>query len=172
MIGFSYTCTCYFLIYVVLDILYKLLPLCESPYWLTKVELLQTLSCLDFTIIALFEENVPESILSDVVFKLIGDNDYRYVRMFIYCFHSFPPPLINRVRSMACECLVSLVSKLTLDGNPLLAHLKRNTRLFSHLYLTEIEFSFAGVTDTLVKQNILPPIGLDHILWYLMGYVR
>lgn len=64
---------------VVLDIVHKLLPLGESSYWLTKVELLQTLGCIDFTILSLFDKNVAEVILKHVVFKLIGDGDYRYV---------------------------------------------------------------------------------------------
>ena len=66
------------MIHAVVDILHKLLPLSESPYWLTKVELLQTLGCLNFTILALLQKKMPEIVLNGVVFKLIGDNDYRY----------------------------------------------------------------------------------------------
>lgn len=60
------------------DIVRRLLPLGEISYWLTKVELLQTLACLDYTILALFDKKISEVILKHVVFKLIGDNDYRY----------------------------------------------------------------------------------------------
>lgn len=74
---------------------------------------------------------------------------------------------------MVCECLVSLVSTLTLDGNPLLAHLKtKSGQSFSHFLSTSIEFSFAGIADTLVKPTISPPIGLDHVLWFLQWSVR
>lgn len=74
---------------------------------------------------------------------------------------------------MACECLVSLASSLTVDGSPLLAHLKRKSgKLFAHFLSTNIEFSFAGIADTLVKATILPPIGLNHILWFLLGSIR
>ena len=74
---------------------------------------------------------------------------------------------------MACECLISLASCMTLDSNSLLSHIKMESAiLYSHLNSTSIEFSFAGIADTLVKQIILPPIGLDHILWYLFGCLR
>ncbi len=74
---------------------------------------------------------------------------------------------------MACECLVSLASTLILDGNTLLAHVKiKFEELFSHLYSTTIEFSFAGIADTLIKEAISPPIGLNHIVWFLMGSLR
>lgn len=59
------------------DIVHRLLPLGEITYWLTKVELLQTLGCLDYTILSLYDKKVSEVILNHVVFKLIGDNDYR-----------------------------------------------------------------------------------------------
>lgn len=74
---------------------------------------------------------------------------------------------------MACECLVSLASTLTLDGNPLLAHLKtKSGHMFSHFLSTSIDFSFAGIADSLVKPTISPPIGLDHVLWFLLWSVR
>lgn len=74
---------------------------------------------------------------------------------------------------MACECLVSLASSLALNGNSLLAHVKfKSAELFSHLHSTSIEFSFAGIADTLVKQPILPPMGLEYILWFLQGSLR
>lgn len=80
---------------------------------------------------------------------------------------------VIRVRGMACECVVSLASSLVLDGNPLLAHVKlKSAELFSQLHSTNIEFSFAGIADTLVKQSIPPPIGLDHMLWFLLGSLR
>lgn len=59
------------------DIVHKLLPLGESSYWLTKVELLETLSCLDFTVLSFYDAQITEVILQSIVFKLIGDSDYR-----------------------------------------------------------------------------------------------
>lgn len=64
-------------IYAVIEILHKLLPFRESPYWLTKVELLQTLGCLDFTSLAVLDSQLPEVVLSEVIFKLLGDIDHR-----------------------------------------------------------------------------------------------
>lgn len=57
--------------------MHKLLPLAESSYWLTKVELLQTLGCLDYTILPLYDKTLPEVVLNQVVFKLVGDSDFR-----------------------------------------------------------------------------------------------
>lgn len=74
---------------------------------------------------------------------------------------------------MACECLVSLASSLTLEGNSLLAHAKiQSAELFSHYLSTSIEFSFAGIAETLVRPTIPPPIGLDHVLWFLQFSLR
>lgn len=66
------------------DIVHRLLPLGENSYWLTKVELLQTLGCLDYTILSLYDKKVCEVILNRVVFKLIGDSDYRCVYWFLH----------------------------------------------------------------------------------------
>lgn len=74
---------------------------------------------------------------------------------------------------MACECLVSLASTLIFDKNMLLAHVNiKFEELFTHLHSTTIELSFAGIADTLTKQTVSPPIGLSHILWFLLGSVR
>jgi hypothetical protein len=73
---------------------------------------------------------------------------------------------------MACECLVSLASTLTLEGNPVLAHLKtKSGQMFSHFLSTSIEFSFAGIADTLAKPTVAPPIGLEYVLWFLLWLV-
>jgi hypothetical protein len=63
----------------ILDIIYRLLPLGEIAYWLTKVELLQTLGCLDYTVLSTLDKALPQVILNRVVFRLIGDSDYRYL---------------------------------------------------------------------------------------------
>lgn len=74
---------------------------------------------------------------------------------------------------MACHCLASLASSLSLHENPLLAHVKvKSSELFFHLHSTNIEISFAGIADTLVKEPILPPIGLNYILWLIVGSLR
>ena len=74
---------------------------------------------------------------------------------------------------MACECLVSLASTLIFDTNMLLAHINvKFEELFAHLHSTTIELSFAGIADTLVKKAVSPPIGLNHILWFLLGSIR
>ena len=65
--------------WAVVDIVQKLLPLGESTYWLTKVELLETFGCLDFTVLSLFDKKAAEVFLQSLVFKLIGDSDYRHV---------------------------------------------------------------------------------------------
>ena len=65
-------------LHAVIDILHKLLPFRESSYWLTKVELLQTLGCLDFTSLALLDSQLPEVVLNAVIFQLLGDVDHRY----------------------------------------------------------------------------------------------
>lgn len=162
----------------VLEVLKKLLPLCESSYWLTKAELLQTLACLDFTILALQDKRLPENVLYDVVFKLLGDNDHRYAlsfapimllqKYFLFCF-------VRRVRASACECLVSLASNMTLDENLLLAHVKKKSELlFSHLRCSNMAFTctFSGITHMLEKKVVLPPIGIEHIIWHLLSGLR
>ena len=78
-----------------------------------------------------------------------------------------------RVRASACECLVSLASNMTLDENLLLAHIKKKSELlFSHLRCSNTAFSFAGITHMLSKKVVLPPIGMEHIIWHLLGGLR
>lgn len=74
---------------------------------------------------------------------------------------------------MACHCLASLASNLSLHEDSLLAQVTvKSPELFFHLHFTSIGFSFAGIADTLVKEPILPPIGLNHILWLILGSLR
>ena len=74
---------------------------------------------------------------------------------------------------MACHCLASLGSSLSLNENPLLAHAQvKSSELFHHLHSTSIGFSFAGISDTLTKEPISPPIGLKYILWLILGSLR
>lgn len=61
----------------VVEFVYKLLPLRESSYWRTKIQLLETLGGLDFTSIAVYAPHLPETVLTDVVFNLLGDSDHR-----------------------------------------------------------------------------------------------
>lgn len=83
-------------VYTVVDVVHELMPLSESSYWLTKIELLQTLGCLDYTALSLYDNKLSENVLKQVIFKLIGDNDYRYI---IICLSdSLVIILIPRVR--------------------------------------------------------------------------
>lgn len=63
------------------DIIHRLLPLRCSSYWLTKVELLQTLFCLDLTALAIVEEGLPETVLFGVVLVMLKDPDHRFGRV-------------------------------------------------------------------------------------------
>lgn len=77
------------------------------------------------------------------------------------------------MRNAACECLVNLASCLKLDETSLVPHLKViSEELFSHLNISAMNFSFAGLADTLAKKAITLPIGLDHILCFLLGGIR
>ncbi len=58
----------------------KLVQLANSSYWLTKVELLQTLHCLDFTVLSLQNRNLADSIYYGVILDLLDDNDHRFVQ--------------------------------------------------------------------------------------------
>ncbi len=81
-----------------IEILHKLLPFRESSYWLTKVELLQTLGCLDFTSLAVLDSQLPEVVLSEVIFKLLGDVDHRYMYMYYMCI------ILNGIRLSIWIC--------------------------------------------------------------------
>ena len=56
-----------------------LLPFRSSPYWLAKVELLRTVSCLPLTALSISQPQLPRTILTHVVFSLLGDQDHRSV---------------------------------------------------------------------------------------------
>lgn len=70
-----------------LAILHALLPLRASSYWLTKVELLQTLACLDFTSLALVDHKLPAVALNEIVFPLLADTDHRSANRDYFCFN-------------------------------------------------------------------------------------
>lgn len=72
---------------------------------------------------------------------------------------------------MACHCLASLASSLYLQEDSLLAHVKiKSHELFFHLHSTSIGFSFAGIANAL--EQISPPVGLNYILWLILGSLR
>lgn len=62
---------------------------------------------------------------------------------------------------------------MTLDENLLLAHVKMKSELlYSHLRCSSMEFTFAGITHMLSKTTVLPPIGIEHIIFYLLSGLR
>ena len=73
----------------------------------------------------------------------------------------------------ACETLVSLAPCLQLTSQPLLACAQwEASRLFSHLHSTTIQLSLAGIADSTAKIRPLSPMGLEHLLWFLLGNIR
>ena len=76
----------------------------------------------------------------------------------------------NRVRSVSCECLVSLVRTFTQDENLELVNAKKESlQLFFRLDMANWSFGFNSITYKTSETMILPPLGLDCILWYLQA---
>lgn len=169
-------------------IIQKLLPLHTSPYWLTKVELLQTLSCLEFNSLAMTDSHLPDAVLKGVIFTLLADSDHRWAltsKLLGACFIWFwvfvclrqtyfsMYSWFFRVRTAACEALVSVASCLQLTGQPLLGYAQwEASYLFSHLHSKTIQLSLAGIADSAAKALPRSPMGLEHLLWFLLGNVR
>ena len=172
-------------------ILHKLLPLHKSSYWLTKVELLQTLSCLEFNSLAMTDSHLPDAVLKGVIFTLLADSDHRWAitRKSVGCLFRLLLPVMNscipltnlfsmcawffRVRTAACEALVSVASCLQLTGQPLLGYAQwEASHLFSHLHSKTIQLSLAGIADSAAKALPRSPMGLEHLLWFLLGNIR
>ena len=154
----------------VATIIELLLPLRESTYWLTKVELLQTLGCLYFTDLALTDPDLPQTVLEGVVFMLLGDTDHRYAT---HCIAYRRCNVSFRVRCAACDCLVCMAPTLQLSGGePLLASAQWHaSQLFSHLHSSTTQLSLAGIADSMAKLRPLAPMGLEYMLWFLLGNV-
>ena len=68
---------------------------------------------------------------------------------------------------------MSLASNMTVEENLLLAHVKKESEsLFSHLCCTNVVFIFSDATHMLSKKVVLPPVGIEHIIWHLLGGLR
>lgn len=159
-----------------------LLPFRSSPYWLAKVELLRTVSCLPLTALAISQPQLPHTILTHVVFSLLGDQDHRSVSgqlelkravglqssfpLFLHC-------LSHRVRTAAAEAMVTLAACLQMTSQPLLAHAHwEASRTFAHLLCPSQQLSLASIGDATPKSRPSTPLGLQHMLWFLLGNVR
>ena len=76
------------------------------------------------------------------------------------------------VRAVACQCLVMMAPNVQICGDPIFAHAKwQSTQLFSHLQSVNIELSLAGIGDSFSKKHPNVPLGLKHILWFLLGNI-
>ena len=134
-------------------LLRSVLPLSSSPYWLTKVELLQTLSPVEYTSLAAADPTLPHIVLHGIVLPLLSDTDHR-------------------VRGAACEALVSLVPRLKLTPRWVLAHAQREAaRAFSHLLSSTAQLTMAGIQDTKSKHRPEHPLCLDEVLDYLLHHL-
>lgn len=145
----------------------------SSTYWLAKVELLRTLACLPLTALALSLPSLPHSLLSLCVFPLLGDNDHRSATSITmvttaYCYIHF-----LRVRTAASEAIVQLVPSLQMNCDPVLAHAWwESSREFPcpHTEAPQLSLASVGVHGT---KTIPPtPLGLQHVLWFLVGHIR
>ena len=144
-----------------MSIIRRLLSFREGSYWLTKVELLLTLSCLDFTSLAIAENRLPKEIINDIVFPLLGDSDHRCeflavdvclsilcVCLYVFVYMCVCLYVYIRVRTAACECLVSLAPRMRLEGDPLLAHARwEAAKSFSHLHTNSVQVSLHLTTE-------------------------
>ena len=140
----------------------------SSSYWLAKVELLRTLACLPLTALALSLPSLPHSLLSVCVFPLLGDGDHRLACLFVL-FHPVSCVLF-RVRTAAAEAMALLAPSLKLTSDPVLAHaqwevLRELPPLQSHAPHLSL-----GLQSS--KTSPPSPLGLKHILWFLVDHVR
>lgn len=127
------------------------LPLSSSPYWLTKVELLQTLSTLEFTSLSAVDPALPRTVLHEIVLPPLSDTDHR-------------------VRAAVCAALVQLVPRLKLTSQRMLAHAQRESaRTFSHLLSSHTQLTMAGIQDTKSKHRPEHPLCLDEVLNHLLN---
>ena len=134
-----------------ISLLRSVLPLSSSSYWLTKVELLQTLSPLEFTSLSAVDPSLPRAVLRGIVLPLLSDSDHR-------------------VRGAAAEALVSLVPRLKLTPRGELAHATREScRVFSHLLPSHVQLTMAGIQETRSKHRPERPLCLDEVLDHLVN---
>ena len=130
-----------------IDLLNILLSLHSSSYWLLKVELLQTLAVVDYSILALMEPSIPLKVLNEVALSLLSDPDHR-------------------VRSAVADCLVQLVANIDLHSPPLLYAAQTHAqKSFGHLRTSLVQISLAGIGNVTTKMTPVTPSSLDHIVW-------
>ena len=130
-----------------IDLLNILLSLYGSSYWLLKVELLQTLAVIDYSILALLDPSIPLKVLNEVALSLLGDPDHR-------------------VRSAVADCLVQLVANIDLHSPPLLYAAQTHAqKSFGHLRTSLVQISLAGIGNVTTKMTPVTPSSLDHIVW-------
>ena len=145
---------------------------CSSSYWLAKVELLRTLACLPVTALALSLPSLPNSLLSLCVFPLLGDSDHRYTYVKLTSL-----TLISlfslRVRTAAAQAVSLLVPSLQLTADPVLAHAHWEvSREFPPLNSSTPQLSLASVGMHSCKVTPPAPLGLQHLLWFLVANIR
>lgn len=130
-----------------LVLLNKLLTLTNHSYWLLKVELLQTLSVLDYTLLAVEEPAALSKVLDQVVFPMLGDSDHR-------------------VRAAVASTLTELAWKVDLSAEGWLGHARqRTTTLLRHMYAVPILLSLAGIGSADKKFTPIIPSSLPYIVW-------
>ena len=92
-------------------------------------------------------------------------NNFKFFYIYIY--------INDRVRSAACDCIVSLVKTLSMDENLQLANAKKESRhFFSHLDISSYSTGFNSIAYKPSELIMLSPAGLDFVLWNLLSGLR
>lgn len=104
------------------------------------------------------------------------------VQLSVYTAHSCVSILWNdmylsiyiiRVRAAACQCLVQLAPNLDPRQDRVLSLAKyHSSSLFLHLHSSVRQLSLASIGDTMEKHSPKPPLGLEHLIWFLVGKIR
>ena len=129
------------------SLLNKLLTLTSHSYWLLKVELLQTLSVLDYTLLTVEEPAISSKVLEQVVFPMLGDSDHR-------------------VRSAVASTLAELAWKVDVSADGWLGHaLQQTAGLLCHMNTVPTLLSLAGIGSADKKFTPTIPSCLPYIVW-------
>lgn len=145
----------------------------SSSYWLAKVELLRTLACLPLTALALSLPSLPHSLLSLCVFPLLGDTDHRCVTSIARVIQQACCIHFLRVRTAAAEAMVQLVPSLQMTSDPVLAHAWwESSREFPSPHSQAPQLSLASVGVHGSKTIPPTPLGLQYVLWFVVGHIR
>lgn len=79
----------------------------------------------------------------------------------------------HRVRTAAAEAMVVLVPCLQMTSDPVTAHAQWEvSREFPSPHSRAPQLSLASVGLHGSKTMPLTPLGLQHMLWYLVGHIR